>query len=203
LADPLLLVGLGNPGPTYARHRHNVGFVAVDAIVRRHGFGPYRARFEGLAAEGQLDGVRVVAFKPQTYMNDSGRAVAAAARFYKIGSERLIVVHDEVDLVPGKLRVKRGGGSAGHNGLRSIDAHLGPDYWRVRIGVGHPGDKDLVAGYVLHDFAKADAAWLTPLIEAIAEEMPRLAAGDEAGFMTKVALRTRPPAAKKETVSKD
>lgn len=203
MADPLLLVGLGNPGPTYARHRHNVGFMAVDEIVRRHGFGPYRTRHEGLAAEGQIDGTRTIAFKPQTYMNDSGQAVAAAARFYKIEPERIIVVHDELDLVPGKLKVKRGGGNGGHNGLRSIDAHLGADYWRVRIGIGHPGHKDLVSPYVLHDFAKADADWLVPLIEAIAEEIPRLVQGDEASFMTKVALRLKPPPAKQAPVSKD
>jgi len=191
-----LLVGLGNPGPTYARHRHNVGFMAVDAIARRHGFGPYRARFEGLAADGQIDGTRVVALKPQTYMNESGRSVAAAARFYKIDPSQIFVFYDELDLAPGRLRVKRGGGNAGHNGLKSIDAHLGPDYWRVRIGIGHPGDKRLVSGYVLHDFSKADAVWLEPLLEAIAAEVPRLVAGDESGFMSRVAHAMNPPAPK-------
>ncbi|HEX6980432.1 MAG TPA: aminoacyl-tRNA hydrolase [Alphaproteobacteria bacterium] len=196
MADLVLLVGLGNPGPTYAKHRHNVGFMAVDTIVRRHGFGPYRARFEGLAADGQIDGTRVVALKPQTYMNESGRSVAAAARFYKVDPSQIIVFYDELDLAPGRLRVKRGGGNAGHNGLRSIDAHLGPDYWRVRIGIGHPGDKRLVSGYVLHDFAKADAAWLEPLLEAIAAEVPRLVAGDDGGFMSRVAHAMNPPAPK-------
>ncbi len=191
-----MLVGLGNPGPTYARHRHNVGFMAVDAIARRHGFGPYRARFEGLAADGQIDGTRVVALKPQTYMNESGRSVAAAARFYKIDPSQIFVFYDELDLAPGRLRVKRGGGNAGHNGLKSIDAHLGPDYWRVRIGIGHPGDKRLVSGYVLHDFSKADAVWLEPLLEAIAAEVPRLVAGDESGFMSRVAHAMNPPAPK-------
>jgi PTH1 family peptidyl-tRNA hydrolase len=203
LAETVLLVGLGNPGPSYAKHRHNVGYMAVDEIVRRHGFGPFRARFEGLAADGQLGGVRVVALKPLTYMNDSGRAVAAAARFYKLDPSRIFVLHDELDLSPGKLRVKRGGGAGGHNGLKSIDAHIGPEYWRVRIGIGHPGDKSLVSGYVLHDFAKADAAWLEPMIDAIADEIPRLITGDEAGFMNRVALKTRPPAPKGQEQTKD
>jgi PTH1 family peptidyl-tRNA hydrolase len=193
---PLLLVGLGNPEPAYARHRHNVGFMAVDEVVRRHGFGPFRSRFEGLVAEGQIAGRKVVALKPLTYMNDSGRSVAAAARFYKLDPADIVVLHDELDLAPGRLRVKRGGSPGGHNGLRSIDAHLGPEYWRVRIGIGHPGHKDLVSGYVLHDFGKADAAWLGPLLDAIAAEMPRLAANDEPGFMSRVALLTRPPAPK-------
>jgi len=203
LAETVLLVGLGNPGPSYAKHRHNVGYMAVDEIVRRHGFGPFRARFEGLAADGQLGGVRVVALKPLTYMNDSGRAVVAAARFYKIAPSRIFVFYDELDLPPGKLRVKRGGGSGGHNGIRSIDAHIGPEYWRVRIGIGHPGDKSLVSGYVLHDFAKADATWLGPMIDAIADEIPRLIAGDEAGFMNRVTLRTRPPESKGQEQRKD
>lgn len=200
----LLLVGLGNPGPTYAKHRHNVGFMAVDEIVRRHGFGPWRARFDGVACDGQIGTTKVVALKPHTYMNDSGRSVQAAARFYKVEPERVIVFYDELDLLPGKVRVKRGGGAGGHNGIRSIDAHLGPDYWRVRIGIGHPGHKDLVSGYVLHDFAKADAAWVAPVLDAIATEVPRLVAGDEGGFMSRVALATKPPPPKTDKkVTKD
>src|SRR5262245_55295364 len=154
----LLLVGLGNPGPTYAKHRHNVGFMAVDEIVRRHGFGPWRVRFDGVVCDGQIGASKVIALKPATYMNDSGRAVQAAMRFYKIEPERVTAFYDELDLLPGRMKVKRGGGSGGHNGIRSLDAHIGPDYWRVRIGIGHPGHKELVSGYVLHDFAKADAA---------------------------------------------
>jgi len=188
-----LLVGLGNPGPGHARQRHNVGFMAVDEIVRRHGFGPFRARFRGHVADGQIGGERIVALKPMTYMNDSGNAVAPAAHFYKIEPERIIVIHDELDLAPAKLRVKRGGGAAGHNGLRSIDAHLGPDYWRVRIGIGHPGAKELVLGWALNDFSKADRLWLDPLLDAIAEQIPLMIAGDAPGFMSKVALATNPP----------
>lgn len=198
-----LLVGLGNPGPAYAKHRHNVGFMAVDEIVRRHGFAPWRTRFEGYACEGQIGTTKVVALKPLTYMNDSGRSVQAASRFYKLEPEQVIVFYDELDLLPGKVRVKRGGGSGGHNGIRSIDAHLGPDYWRVRIGIGHPGHKDLVSGYVLHDFAKADATWLGPVLDAIAAEVPRLVAGDEGGFMSRVAHAIKPPPPKTEKVTKD
>jgi PTH1 family peptidyl-tRNA hydrolase len=201
-----LLVGLGNPGPTYAKHRHNVGFMAVDEIVRRHGFAPWRKNFEGAVSEGKIGTSKVVALKPQTYMNDSGRSVQAAQRFYKIEPDRVIVFYDELDLLPGKVRVKRGGGSGGHNGIRSLDAHLGADYWRVRIGIGHPGHKDLVSGYVLHDFAKADAAWLAPVLDAIAAEAPRLVAGDEAGFMSRVAHAVNPPppkGPKAEKVTKD
>jgi peptidyl-tRNA hydrolase, PTH1 family len=206
LAGIALLVGLGNPGPTYAKHRHNVGFMAVDEIVRRHGFGPWRARFEGYASDGQIGTTKVVVLKPLTYMNDSGQAVQAAARFFKLEPEQVIVFYDELDLLPGKVRVKRGGGSGGHNGIRSIDAHLGPDYWRVRIGIGHPGHKDLVSGYVLHDFAKADAAWLGPVLDAIAVEAPRLISGDEGGFMSRVAHAINPPPPKPpkaEKVTKD
>jgi peptidyl-tRNA hydrolase, PTH1 family len=206
LAGIALLVGLGNPGPTYAKHRHNVGFMAVDEIVRRHGFGPWRTRFEGYASDGQIGTTKVVVLKPLTYMNDSGQAVQAAARFFKLEPEQVIVFYDELDLLPGKVRVKRGGGSGGHNGIRSIDAHLGPDYWRVRIGIGHPGHKDLVSGYVLHDFAKADAAWLGPVLDAIAVEAPRLVSGDEGGFMSRVAHAINPPPPKPpkaEKVTKD
>ena len=200
----LLVVGLGNPGPAYARHRHNIGYMAADAIVRCHAFAPFRARFEGLIAEGKLGQVRTVCLKPTTYMNDSGRSLAAAVRFFKLPLEHVIVIHDDLDLAPGKLKVKQGGGNGGHNGLRSIDAHLGPAYRRVRLGIGHPGHKDLVSDYVLHDFAKADRAWVEPLVEAVALYMPLLALGDPAAFMNKVALATKPPkpkAAAKETDS--
>jgi len=188
-----LVVGLGNPGPEHARQRHNVGFMAVDAIHRAHALGPWKSRFDGYAAAGEIGGLRVLALKPLTYMNDSGRAVGQAMRFHKLATDDVIVVHDEIDLAAGKLRVKQGGGNAGHNGLRSIDAHLGPDYWRVRIGIGHPGDKHLVAGWALHDFAKADRAWLDPLLDAIAQHFPLLVAGEANRFQTKVNLVLHPP----------
>jgi PTH1 family peptidyl-tRNA hydrolase len=184
----LLLVGLGNPGPEYANQRHNIGFMAVEEIVRRHGFGPWRVKYQGLGAEGTVDGVKVLALKPQTYMNLSGQSVAAAALFYKIAPEQIVVIHDELDLRPGKLRIKRGGGTAGHNGLRSIDAHLGPDFVRVRVGIGHPGEKHLVHGYVLHDFGKEERVRMNALIDAMAEAFPLLAKGDGVGFMNKVSL---------------
>ena len=184
----LLLVGLGNPGPEYTNQRHNIGFMAVEEIVRRHGFGPWRVKYQGLAAEGTVDGVKVLALKPQTYMNLSGQSVAAAALFYKIAPEQIVVIHDELDLRPGKLRIKRGGGTAGHNGLRSIDAHLGPDFVRVRVGIGHPGEKHLVHGYVLHDFGKEERVRMNALIDAMAEAFPLLAKGDGVGFMNKVSL---------------
>ncbi|MDP6343709.1 MAG: aminoacyl-tRNA hydrolase [Alphaproteobacteria bacterium] len=189
----LLLVGLGNPGSRYAEHRHNIGFMAVDEIVRRHGFGAPRKRFQGEVREGSLAGERVLALKPQTFMNESGRSVGEAARFYKIPPEGIVVFHDELDLAPGKLRVKRGGGLAGHNGLRSLAGQIGRDFRRVRLGVGHPGHKDRVTGHVLRGFSKADNAWLEPLIDAIAEAAPLLAKGDDAGFASKVALILKPP----------
>ncbi len=192
----VLLVGLGNPGPAYARNRHNIGFMALDAVVRRHGFGPFRSRFRGEAAEGTLAGRRVLALKPMTYMNESGRAVAEAVRFHKLPLADVVVFHDELDLAEGRLRVKRGGGHAGHNGLRSIHTHIGPDYRRVRLGIGHPGDKARVVGHVLKDFAKADERWLGPLLDAVAEHAPLLVAGDDAGFMSKVALATALPRAR-------
>jgi PTH1 family peptidyl-tRNA hydrolase len=188
----LLLVGLGNPGPDYARHRHNIGFMAVDEIVRRHGFSPWRAKFSGEVAEGSVGGMKVIALKPLTYMNESGRSVEAAAGFYKIEPKDIVVLHDELDLPPSKLRVKTGGGHAGHNGLRSIQAHLGPDFRRVRLGIGHPGAKELVHNWVLGNFAKADAEWVNPLLDAIAASLPKLAAGDDAGFQSDVALALQP-----------
>ncbi|MFA5898572.1 MAG: aminoacyl-tRNA hydrolase [Hyphomicrobium sp.] len=186
-----LFVGLGNPGGEYARHRHNVGFMALDRIAEAHGLGPWRKRFQGETAEGNIGGERVVLLKPMTYMNESGRSVGEAARFLKIPVEDIFVFHDEIDLAPSKLKVKAGGGNAGHNGLRSISAHMGNDYGRVRIGVGHPGSKDAVAYYVLRDFGKAEYAWLDPLLDAIADAAPYLAKGDGARFLSQVALKTR------------
>ena len=182
-----LFVGLGNPGSEHARQRHNVGFMAVERIAERHGLGPWKKRFHGLVCEGPIGGHRVMLLKPQTYMNDSGRSVGEAQRYLKIDEGDIYVFHDELDLAPGKLKVKTGGGNAGHNGLRSITDHIGNEYARVRIGIGHPGSKDLVYRYVLHDFAKADAAWVGPLLDAIADAAPRLAAGDDARFLTDVA----------------
>jgi len=187
-----LIVGLGNPGPRYARTRHNIGFMAVDEIVRRHSFPALKERFKGLFAEGIVAGQRVMLLKPQTFMNESGESVGAAARFFKLAASEIAVIHDELDLAEGKLRVKRGGGAAGHNGLRSIDALFANDYWRVRIGIGHPGAKALVMPYVLQNFPAEEMAWVEKLLEAIAEAAPLLVADDAAGFATKVALLTRP-----------
>lgn len=190
----ILLVGLGNPGAEYAGNRHNVGFMAVDRIAARFSFGPWKRKFQGLAADGEIAGAKVMLLKPQTYMNESGRSVGEAARFHKIPLADIAVLYDEIDLAPGKLKVKTGGGNAGHNGLRSITAHLGNDYVRVRIGVGHPGDKARVAGYVLSDFAKAEQTWLDPLLDAIACAAPRLATNDQARFLTDVARAVGGPA---------
>ena len=189
----LLLVGLGNPGREHARNRHNVGFMALEAIAVGHNFGRPRRRFHGAVREGLLGGKRTLALWPETYMNRSGQAVKAAAHYYRLAPASVIVLHDELDLKPGKVRVKRGGGSAGHNGLRDIDSRFASDFRRVRIGIGHPGHRDDVMPYVLSDFAKADAGWLEPLIEAVAEAAPLLAVGDDPGFMTKVALIANPP----------
>src|SRR3954451_11438183 len=184
----LLFVGLGNPGARHARNRHNIGFMAVEAIARRYAFAPSRARFQSRASEGQIAGERIVLIEPQTFMNESGRAVQEAARFYKIGLEDIVVFHDELDLAPGKLRVKLGGGNAGHNGLRSITAHMGNDYKRVRLGIGHPGDKALVYSYVLNDFAKSEEPWVDALCHATADNAPLLVQGDDAHFQSKVHL---------------
>jgi PTH1 family peptidyl-tRNA hydrolase len=189
----LLLVGLGNPGSEYDRNRHNVGFMAVDEIARRHAFGPARRRFQGTVAEGRIGNRKTLILKPTTFMNASGRAVGEAVRFYKLEPLDIVVFHDEIDLVAGKLRVKRGGGVAGHNGLRSIDAHIGRDFRRVRIGVGRPRLKEDVQRYVLRDFAKAERSWLAPLLDAVAEAAGHLAEDDDAGFATKVALILKPP----------
>jgi PTH1 family peptidyl-tRNA hydrolase len=202
----LLLVGLGNPGEKYARQRHNVGFMAVDAIAARHRFSAYRPRYQGEIAEGTIAGRKTLLLKPMTYMNESGMSVGQAARYLKVPPEAIVVIHDEVDLVPGKLRAKVGGSDAGHNGLRSITSVMGPNYRRVRVGVGHPGAAPLVPNYVLRDFPKADYEWLTPLIEAIADAAPYLASDDDAGFMNRVALLTkpqRPPKPKAQEKSSD
>ena len=183
-----VFAGLGNPGAKYAGHRHNIGFMAVERIAERHGFGPWRARFQAEVAEGRLGTEKVLLVKPQTWMNESGRAVGEIARYFKLGPEDVTVFHDELDLAPGRLRVRTGGGHAGHNGLRSIHAHLGEGYHRVRLGIGHPGDKSKVTGHVLHDFAAADRDWLEPLLDAIAAAAPKLAEGDASGFMNRVAL---------------
>jgi peptidyl-tRNA hydrolase, PTH1 family len=191
-----LVVGLGNPGSRYARNRHNIGFMAADAIARRHGFSGFRSRFKGELAEGSRGGERVLLLKPQTFMNASGESVGEAARFFKILLSDIIVIHDEIDLRPGKVRVKRGGGSAGHNGLRSIDAILGPDYWRVRIGVGHPGVKELVQPYVLQNFSGEElTGWVEPLLAAVAETAPLLLSDAPDAFMSEVARRFVPPGA--------
>ncbi|MTJ79926.1 MAG: aminoacyl-tRNA hydrolase [Telmatospirillum sp.] len=182
-----LLVGLGNPGGNYARNRHNIGFMAADAIVRRHCFAAWRSKFQGQLSEGTVDGGRLLILKPSTYMNLSGQSVAEAARFHKIGPDQVIVIHDDLDLLPGKVRVKVGGGAGGHNGLKSIDAHLGNAYRRIRLGVGHPGHRDLVTPWVLGDFAKADESWLAPLLDALADDLPLLLAGNEAQFLNKIA----------------
>ncbi len=188
-----LFVGLGNPGPKYAGNRHNIGFMALDRIATEHGFGPWRAKFQGQIAEGRLGSARVLLLKPETFMNLSGQSVAAAMRFYKLAPDAVTVFHDELDLAPGKCRVKRGGGHAGHNGLRSIHGHIGETYARVRLGIGHPGDKRLVSNYVLQDFPKADADWLDDLLRGVSDGAPALAAGDAAGFGNAVALRVAPP----------
>jgi len=197
----LLLVGLGNPGSGYARNRHNIGFMAADEIVRRHSFAPFRTKFQGELTEGKIGTEKVLVLKPLTYMNDSGRSVQAAMSFYKIKPEDIIVLHDELDLVAGKIRIKRGGGHGGHNGLRSIDAHIGPNFGRVRMGIGHPGDKGKVVGHVLKDFAKSDQDWLDKLMPVIADEIGCLVKGDDPGFMNRVALVMNPPRPKPEQKS--
>jgi len=190
----LLWVGLGNPEPGMARNRHNIGFMALDVIAIRHGFSPWRNRFKGKVAEGSIGGEKVLALKPMTYMNASGESVQAAASFYKLPPEAITAFHDELDLVPGKLRVKFDGGAAGHNGLRSMDRQLGTsDYWRVRLGIGHPGSKDRVLPYVLGDFSKDDVGWLIPFLDAVADAAPLLASAKAPDFMTRVALLTQLP----------
>lgn len=188
-----LVVGLGNPGSEYERQRHNVGFMAVDAFHRRYGFAPWKRRFQGLAAEGQIDGEKALLLKPQTFMNLSGQSVGEAIRFYKLIPDQVVVFHDELDLSPGRIRVKQGGGHGGHNGLRSVDDHIGKDYWRVRIGIGHPGAKELVHGWVLSNFSKAEQAWLDPLLDALTAELPLLCAGHGERYASRIAALTAPP----------
>jgi peptidyl-tRNA hydrolase, PTH1 family len=182
-----LFVGLGNPGEKYRANRHNIGFLAVERIAERHGFGPWRKKFHGLVSEGTIGGARVTLLKPETYMNDSGQSVGEATRFLKIPLADTYVFHDELDLAPGKVKVKAGGGNAGHNGLRSISAHIDNDYKRVRIGIGHPGSKDVVIHHVLNDFAKSDRVWVNALLGAIADAAPFLAKGDDSRFLSDVA----------------
>ncbi|RYG90636.1 aminoacyl-tRNA hydrolase [Loktanella sp. IMCC34160] len=188
-----LFVGLGNPGAEYAQNRHNIGFMALDQIASDHGFGPWRSKFQGQVSEGKIGSEKVILLKPQTFMNLSGQSVGEAMRFHKLSPADVVVFHDELDLAPSKCRLKTGGGHAGHNGLRSIHQHIGPDYDRVRLGIGHPGHKDRVAGYVLSDFAKADQDWLDDLLRGIGDGARALAAGDGPKFLNAVALRVAPP----------
>lgn len=186
--DAWLFAGLGNPGAEHEGDRHNIGFMVADAIADRHKFPAWRTKYQGLMAEGTIDGQKIIFLKPQTYMNNSGQSIAAAAKFYKTPPARIVAFHDELDLAPGKVKVKQGGGNAGHNGLRSMESHLGTaDFWRVRMGIGHPGDREKVHGYVLGKFAKADKAWLEALLANVAVHAGLIVAGDMAGFMNKVA----------------
>ncbi len=190
-----VFAGLGNPGARYAKNRHNIGYLVADEIARRHGFEGFRsrARLGADIAEGRIGDARVALLKPTTFMNESGRSLGAVLRYYKIEPATLFVFYDELDLAPGKLRVRFGGGSAGHNGIKSLRAHIGPDYWRVRMGIGHPGDKDLVSDYVLSDFSKAESLWMDKLVDAAAEAAPLLLASEKNDFMTRVALLAPPP----------
>ncbi|MCP5072060.1 MAG: aminoacyl-tRNA hydrolase [Rhodobacteraceae bacterium] len=188
-----LFVGLGNPGAKYAQHRHNIGYMAMDRIAQDHGFSPWRRKFQGQISEGRFGNTKLLLLKPESFMNLSGQSVGEAMRFHKLDPEDVVVFHDELDLAPGKCRVKQGGGHAGHNGLRSLHQHISDAYQRVRIGIGHPGRKELVSGYVLHDFAKSDETWLDDLLRGISDGAANLAAGDAGRFMNAVALRTAPP----------
>lgn len=193
----MMLVGLGNPGNKYHKNRHNIGFMALDEIANVHRFADWRGKFQGSMASGDINGEKVILLKPETFMNNSGQSVGEAMRFYKLKPEDVIVFHDEIDLAPGKVRVKSGGGHAGHNGLRSIHQHIGQDYGRVRLGVGHPGHKDRVPKYVLSDFAKSDEDWLDNVIRGIGEGIAQLVSGDSGKFLNAVALRTAPPRSSK------
>lgn len=182
-----LFAGLGNPGAEYENNRHNIGFMAVDLIADEYRFPAFRSKYQAQMAEGAIDGSKVILLKPQTYMNNSGQSVVAAAKFYKIPADRVVIIHDEIDLEPAKVKVKLGGGAAGHNGIKSVQAHLGtPDFWRVRLGVGHPGERGEVHDHVLGDFSKADKKWVEPLLKAVAAYAPLLM-GDAAGFMREIA----------------
>jgi PTH1 family peptidyl-tRNA hydrolase len=203
METPLLIAGLGNPGSQYAKNRHNAGFIVADELRAHYKFGPWKAKFDGLLSEGSLAGRKTYLLKPQTFMNLSGDSIGPALRFFKLPLEALVVIHDEIDLAAGKLKVKTGGGDAGQNGLRSVTAALGPDYRRVRLGIGHPGDKERVTGHVLQNFSRDDIAWLKPLVMAMVEAAPLLAKDDDAGFMSKVALLIAPPKADKPPKKKD
>lgn len=192
-----LLVGLGNPGAKYAQNRHNIGFMAMDRIAADHGFSSWRAKFQGQTCEGRLGSEKVTLLKPETFMNLSGQSVGEAMRYLKLAPDDIVVFHDELDLAPGKVRLKTGGGHAGHNGLRSIHGHIGPDYDRVRMGIGHPGHKDAVPGYVLRDFPKADADWLDDVLRGISDGIGELVAGDGGKFLNAIALRVAPPRSSK------
>lgn len=197
----MLIVGLGNPGAKYAGNRHNIGFMALDQIADDHGFGPWKSKFQGVISQGQIDGQKLTLLKPETFMNNSGQSVGEAARYFKVEPNETIVFHDEIDLAPGKCRYKLGGGHAGHNGLRSLHQHIGPDYARVRLGVGHPGRKEMVPHYVLSDFAKADQDWLDDLIRGVSRAVPYLIAGDPARFASEVGQAAK-PVQKEKPVSK-
>ena len=194
----LLIVGIGNPGREYANNRHNIGFMAADEIIRRYSFSAPRARFHGLISEGRLGSEKVLVLKPTTYMNESGRAVGEAMRFYKLAPEDIVVFHDELDLAVKKIRVKKGGGTAGHNGIRSIAAHIGPDFRRVRIGIAHPGEKSRVSNHVLGDFSKADQEWIEPLLTAIGDHAALLASGEDATFANRLHTALHPEQEKKK-----
>jgi PTH1 family peptidyl-tRNA hydrolase len=200
---PLLIAGLGNPGAEYARNRHNAGFMALDTIHASYKFGPWRTRFHGQISEGEIGGRKIHLLKPTTFMNESGRALGEAVHFFKLPLSAVVVIHDEIALEAAKLKVKTGGGDAGNNGARSITAALGPDYRRVRIGIGHPGEKHRVSGHVLGNFSKADEDWLVPMLSAIAEAVPYLAKDDDNGFMNKVTLILHPLAKKPKPEKKE
>ncbi|SVD93340.1 uncharacterized protein METZ01_LOCUS446194, partial [marine metagenome] len=189
----LLVVGLGNPGPEHVWNRHNIGFMVADGIAHRYDFERYRSRFSGLISRGEIEDERVSLFKPTNFMNESGRAVNEVIRFFKLSLDQVVVVHDDLDLTPGKVRIKTGGGAAGHNGLRSIDSYIGKDYRRIRIGIGHPGERAVVSNYVLSDFVKDDQLWLDRVIPAVTDAIPFILRGDGAGFTNKVSLLINPP----------
>ncbi len=198
----LLIAGLGNPGSQYATNRHNIGFMAADEIHRRHSFSPWTKKFQALIADGIIEGEKIILIKPQTFMNLSGQAVGEAIRFYKLALSDLVVIYDELDLTAGKVRVKTGGGSGGHNGIKSIDAHCGKDYRRVRLGIGHPGVKEMVTNHVLGNFAKADSKWVAPLLDAVAANAGLLVTKDDAGFMNRVSIALGGGKTERETVAK-
>ena len=189
----LIIAGLGNPGPEHLRHRHNIGFMAADEIIRRYDLSLRKSRHHAYVADGLVGGRKILLLKPKTFMNDSGRAVGAAARYHKLKPRDVVVIYDELDLKPGKVRVRTGGGHAGHNGIRSVISHIGPDFRRIRVGIGHPGEKRKVHRYVLSDLSATDREWAGPVLEAIADSLPLLVAGDDPGFMTRVARLSPPP----------